>query len=43
MGASVGDWLVRGSTVFGVPAQNWMLIALAIIAVGITVSWWLNR
>lgn len=43
MGASIGDWLVRHITVFGVPVQNWMLIALAIIAVSIIISWWLRR
>jgi hypothetical protein len=39
----MGDWLVRGFTVLGVPIQNWMLIALAIFAVGIVVTWCLDR
>jgi len=35
----MGGWLVRDFTIFGIPAgQNWMLIALAICAVGIAVS-----
>jgi hypothetical protein len=40
----MGDWLVvHYFTVFGVPAQNWMLIDLAIIPVSIVLSWWLHR
>jgi hypothetical protein len=31
----MGDWLVSHFTIFGVQAQNWMLLALAIIAVAI--------
>jgi hypothetical protein len=34
----MGDWLVRNLTVFGVQGQNWMLIALAIILIGIVLS-----
>jgi hypothetical protein len=38
-GTSMGDWLVWNFTVFGITGgQNWMLIALAIIAVGIVVT-----
>jgi hypothetical protein len=39
----MGDWLVRHVTVFGIPAQNWMLLALAIVLVSMGLSWWLNR
>jgi hypothetical protein len=42
----MGDWLVRNFTVFGAPAQNWMLIALAIILIGligIAMAWWPRR
>jgi hypothetical protein len=39
----MGEWLVRHFTVVGIQGQNWMLIALAIIAVGIVVSWWIDR
>jgi hypothetical protein len=39
----MGDWLVRDFTTFGAPVQNWMLIALALIAGGIVVSWWLDK
>jgi hypothetical protein len=39
----MGDWLVTRFTVFGVPGQNWMLIALAIIVVSIVLSWWSDR
>jgi hypothetical protein len=37
------DWLVRHITVFGVPAQNWMLLVLAIILIGRAVALWLQR
>ena len=33
----MGDLLVRHFMIFGVPGQNWMLIALAIILVGLSV------
>jgi hypothetical protein len=39
----MGDWLVRQFTVFGIPGQNWMLIALGIILIGIATAWWSNR
>jgi hypothetical protein len=31
----MGGWLVGQFTVFSVPAQNWMPVALAIVLVGI--------
>jgi hypothetical protein len=34
----MGYWLIWNFTVFGIQGQNWMLVALAIIAVGIVVS-----
>jgi cell division protein FtsX len=36
----MSDWLVRKFTLFGVPVQNWMFIALVMILIGIAVSWW---
>jgi hypothetical protein len=39
----MSDWLVRHITVLGVPAQNWMLLVLAILLIGIAVSLWLQR
>jgi hypothetical protein len=41
VGASMGDWLVRDFTIF--PGQNWMLITLAIILIGVVLPWWLQR
>jgi hypothetical protein len=35
----MGDWLVSHFTIFGVQAQNWMLVALALIAVAIVFAW----
>jgi hypothetical protein len=38
------DWLVRDFAVFGITGgQNWMLIALAMVAVGVVIAWWLGR
>jgi hypothetical protein len=34
----MGDWLARNFTISGGTVQNWMLVALAIIAVGIILS-----
>jgi hypothetical protein len=43
-GLSMSDWLLRDFMIFGITGgQNWMLIALAILAVGIVVTWWLDR
>jgi hypothetical protein len=40
----MGDWLVGDFTVFGITGgQNWTLIALAIIAIGIVITLWLDR
>jgi hypothetical protein len=40
----MGNWLLRDFAILGVPAgQNWMLIALALTAAGIVVTWWLDR
>ena len=40
----MSDWLVRDATVFGVASvQHWMPIALALIAVGIFMTWKLDR
>jgi hypothetical protein len=39
----MSDWLVRHITVFGVPTQNWMLLVLAILLIGIAVALWLQR
>jgi hypothetical protein len=39
------DWLLDEYLVLGlVPFQNWMLLALAIVALSITVSaWWVRN
>jgi hypothetical protein len=34
----MSDWLVRDFTIFGI--QNWMVITIAIILIGIAVAWW---
>jgi hypothetical protein len=39
----MGNWLVGQVTIFGFQAQDWMMIALAIIVVGIVSAWWSNR
>jgi hypothetical protein len=42
-GDLMGDWLVSHFTIFGVQAQNWMLVALALIAVAIVFAWLSDR
>jgi hypothetical protein len=40
VGTSMGDWLVRHVTIFGIHGQNWMLITFGIIVIWIALSWW---
>jgi hypothetical protein len=42
-GALMGSWLVGHVTIFGGQLQNWMLIALALIAVAIVFAWFSSR
>ena len=35
IGDQVDDWLVRHFTVFGVPFQNWMVVAFALIVIAV--------
>jgi hypothetical protein len=39
----MGDWLAEHFTLLGVPFQNWMVVAVAIILVGAVVAWWRQR
>ena len=39
----MGDWLAEHFTLLGVPFQNWMVVAIAIILVGAFVAWWRQR
>jgi hypothetical protein len=40
----MADWLVRKNTLFGFSfGQQWMLIALALIALGVFMTWKLDR
>jgi hypothetical protein len=40
----MAEWLVRDVTVFGITSgQRWMLIALALIAIGIIMTWQIDR
>ena len=34
------DWLAERFTLLGVTFQNWMILALAIILVGVLIAWW---
>jgi hypothetical protein len=42
-GTLMADWLVANFTIFGVHAQNWMVIALAIILIWIVMARRSNR
>jgi drug/metabolite transporter (DMT)-like permease len=34
----VDDWLVRHVTLLGIPFQNWMIIAFALILIGVLIN-----
>jgi hypothetical protein len=39
MGEQIGQWLLGQFTLFGVPFQNWMAVALVIVVVWIVGLW----
>jgi hypothetical protein len=39
----MGNWLVSDFEIFGIIVQNWMPVALAMIAVAVIISWRSNR
>jgi hypothetical protein len=39
----MSGWLIAYFTIGIVSMQNWMLFAVAIIAVGMIVTWWADR
>jgi hypothetical protein len=39
----MGNWLMGHVTIFGGQLQNWMLVALALIAVAIIFAWVSNN
>jgi hypothetical protein len=40
----MSDWLVRGVAVFGYPAgQRWWFVALGLIAIGLFMTWKLDK
>jgi hypothetical protein len=40
----MADWLVTEVTVLGIASgQRWMLIALALIAIGLIMTWQIDR
>jgi cell division protein FtsX len=36
----VGNWLVERFTLFGVTFQSWLMVARAIILIGLLIAWW---
>jgi hypothetical protein len=36
----IGQWLVGQFALFGVPFQNWMVVALLIVVLWIAYLWW---
>ena len=43
-GTPMSDWLVRGVAVFGYPAgQRWWFVALGLIAIGLFMTWKLDK
>jgi hypothetical protein len=38
------DWFENQFVILGgIPFQNWMALALAMLAVGLVVAWWIGR
>jgi hypothetical protein len=38
------NWLVTQFVILGVvPVQNWMLLAVAIMLLGVLISWWMHK
>jgi hypothetical protein len=38
LGIAVDDWLVRQVTLLGIPFQNWMVVALALIRIAMIID-----
>jgi hypothetical protein len=40
----LANWLTKQYAILGIILfQNWMLLALALILIGVFVSWWVQR
>jgi drug/metabolite transporter (DMT)-like permease len=39
----LGTWLTERFTLLGATFQNWMLVAVAIVLVGVLIAWWRQR
>jgi hypothetical protein len=39
----VGTWLAERFTLLSATFQNWMLVAVAIVLVGVLIAWWRQR
>ena len=37
------DWLTSDFAILSAPAQNWLVLALAIILTAIALAWWSQR
>jgi hypothetical protein len=38
------DWLVKQVVILGgIPIQNWMLLAIAIVLLSVLISWWMHK
>jgi hypothetical protein len=37
------DWLIGDFAILSAPAQNWMVLALAIILIAVALAWWSQR
>jgi hypothetical protein len=38
------DWLIKQFMIVGgIPFQNWMPLALAVILLGVFLAWWMQR
>jgi hypothetical protein len=43
-GGAPVDWFVKQGVILGgIPLQNWMLLAIAIILLSVLISWWAHK
>jgi hypothetical protein len=43
-GGAPVDWFVKQGVILGgIPLQNWMLLAIAIILLSVLISWWTHK
>jgi hypothetical protein len=43
-GGAPVDWFVKQGVILGgIPLQNWMLLAIAVLLLSVLISWWTHK